>query len=468
MILPKRLVAKAWLPMVAMMPAFAFLACDSPEPPVIEATLVAPPAVPPAVHRGARHVVVHLEAVEKQQEIAPGVTYTVWSFNGTVPGPMIRVHLCDTVQVALKNSGTMAHNIDLHAVNGPGGGAEATTVNPGEEKSFEFKAKAAGLFVYHCAAGIVADHITNGMFGSILVEPSQGLEPVAKEFYVGQSDLYTTGDTGDAGKQDLDTNKLLAEEPTYVVFNGHTKSLLGDNALKAKAGDRVRIFFADGGPNLMSSFHVIGEIFDKAWNYGTFESPPLKGVQTVLVPPGGATVVEFTLDVPGDYKLVDHAISRVSKGAVGTLHADGPADPDVYRALGAAAAGSHDMGVSSSTPSVAATPTQAATKPSPAAPAPKEVKLALTDNAFSQKEITIAAGSKVTFQLDNEGKVPHNMQVANSSGSFDGKDVVNSSPEIINPGKQARLEWTAPATPGTYKFRCEIHPTDMTGTITVS
>ncbi len=440
--------------------------------PVIEAQLVAPPAVPAAIQRGPAHVVVHLEAIEKQEEIAPGVTYTTWSFNGTVPGPMIRVRVGDTVEVHLKNTGMMAHNIDLHAVNGPGGGAGATTVNPGEEKAFTFKAKVAGLFTYHCASGVVADHIANGMYGAILVEPPEGLDRVAKEFYVGQSEFYTTGATGAQGNQSLDFNKLVAETPTYVVFNGNTQSLIGDKALTARVGDTVRIYFVDGGPNLISSFHLIGEIFDKAWNYGTLESPPLRSVQTILVPPGGATIVQFQLDVPGDYKLVDHAISRISQGAVGTLHADGAANPDVFDAgVAGLAAGSHDMGVA--TPAPATTPVATATvapagasSPTAAAPA-NTVALTLTDNAFSQRAITVAAGSKVTFQLSNQGKVPHNMQIAGADGNFAGKSTVNSSPELINPGATATLTWTVPATAGTYQFRCEVHPTDMTGTITV-
>lgn len=462
------------LVLVLVVPLLSVLAvaCGSPDRPVIEAQLLPPPAVPPAIQRGPAHVVVHLEAIEKQQEIAPGVTYTTWSFNGTVPGPMIRVRVGDTVEVHLKNSGTMAHNIDLHAVNGPGGGAGATTVNPGEEKSFTFKAKAAGFFVYHCASGVVADHIANGMYGAILVEPPEGLDKVEKEYYVGQGEFYTTGATGAQGNQSLDFNKLLAETPTYVVFNGNTQSLIGDKALMAKVGDNVRIFFVDGGPNLISSFHLIGEIFDKAWNYGTLESPPLRSVQTILVPPGGATIVQFQLDVPGDYKLVDHAISRISLGAVGTLHVDGPANPDVFDAgTAGAAASSHDMGVMTPTP--AATPSPVAATTSPAASSPtaassaNTVALTLTDNAFSQRAITVAAGTKVTFQLSNQGKVPHNMQIAPADGNFASKSTVNSSPELINPGATATLTWTVPATPGTYQFRCEVHPTEMTGTITV-
>ena len=198
------------------------------------------------------------------------------------------MHEGDTVEIALHNSGsnTVTHNIDLHAVNGPGGGADVTNVAPVRPRC-SLSGTFSGLFTYHCAAGLVADHIANGMYGGILVEPRDGLPKVDREFYVGQSDMYTDGATNEPGKMELSLEKLLAEQPTYVVFNGHTKALAGENALQANAGETVRIYFVDGGPNLTSSFHVIGEIFDKAWAWGTFESLPVKGVQTISVPRAG-------------------------------------------------------------------------------------------------------------------------------------------------------------------------------------
>ncbi|MBI2767258.1 MAG: nitrite reductase, copper-containing [Chloroflexi bacterium] len=442
--------------------------CSQTETPTIDAVLLPPPQVPPREVRAPARVVVKLEAVEKDVEIAPGVTYTTWSFNGTVPGPMIRVRVGDQVEVRLSNaaSNTNPHSIDLHAVNGPGGGAGATTVNPGEQKSFTFQAKTPGFYTYHCAAGTVADHITNGMYGGILVEGETRLPVVEREYYVGQSDLYTTGDTGEKGKQSLDYTKLVNEDPTYVVFNGNTKSLIAENALKANVGDHVRIYFTDGGPNLISSFHVIGEIFDKVYQYGSLDaSAQINGVQTVLVPPGGASIVEFQVDVPGDYKLVDHALGRAGKGAVGILRVDGAPNPAIFNPLNAGPAAP----ATATAPAATATPaaTAAPAGSTGAAPAAVTIKEDLKDNSFSAPQVTVAAGQKVTFTIANTGLLPHNMHIADAKGSYDGAGNVVSSPEIINPAKTGTLEWTAPTTPGTYKFRCDVHPDQMTGTITV-
>ncbi len=430
--------------------------------PTIEAQLVAPPGVPAPINRARAHVVVRLETIEKEVEIAPGVQYKIWTFNGTVPGPMIRVRVGDEVEVHLKNNSTseMTHNIDLHAVNGPGGGAGATTVAPGEEKTFTFKAKAAGFYVYHCAAGIVADHIGNGMYGGILVEPGAGLPRVDREYYLAQGEFYTSGDTGEKGRQTLDTGKLLAEQPAYVVFNGDTKALQGEKALKANVREAVRLFVANGGPNFTSSFHVIGEIFDDVYPWGSFTSGIQHDVQTVSVPPGGAVVVAFNVDVPGDYKLVDHAISRVSKGALGTLTVTGEEDPAVFKAGGASAASGHDMtpAAGASTPAPTSAPSGPATT----------VKVSMKDNFFEPKDISVNAGSTVTFELTNAGKAIHNMRIADSRGSYTSRESVVSDPELISSAKSGALTWAVPGTAGvTYKFRCDIHPDQMTGTITI-
>ena len=275
---------------------------------------------------------VDLEAIEVEGQLADGTTFTYWTFNGAVPGPFIRVHLGDTLEVHMKNSttSTLNHSVDFHAVTGPGGGAAMTQTEPGQETMFTAKAINPGLFVYHCATPMVANHISNGMYGLILVEPEGGLPPVDREFYVMQGDIYTTGAFGDKGRQTTDTTKLLNEDPEYIVFNGAVGALTDQKPLKANVGETVRIFFGVGGPNLTSSFHVIGEIFDQVYDQASLTSAPLTNVQTTLVPPGGATVVEFSLEVPGRYILVDHALSRLQRGLAGYLIVEGPDAPEIF------------------------------------------------------------------------------------------------------------------------------------------
>jgi nitrite reductase (NO-forming) len=272
-----------------------------------------------------------LETAHQRAKLADGVEYEFWTINGTVPGPMLRVRVGDTVDLTLKNaaSASMAHSIDLHSVTGPGGGAAVTQVPPGQEAVFRWKALNPGLYVYHCATPVIPWHIANGMYGLILVEPEQGLAPVDREFYVMQGDMYTLGPNGEAGFQSFSMEKMMKEAPEYVVFNGAAGSLVGDRALKAQVGEKIRIFFGVGGPNHTSSFHVIGEIFDTVYPEGASE--PMHNVQTTLVPAGGATMVEFTVDVPGTYLLVDHSLTRLLKGAVAQLVVTGPENPDIFQ-----------------------------------------------------------------------------------------------------------------------------------------
>ncbi|MHB1617115.1 MAG: copper-containing nitrite reductase [Metallibacterium sp.] len=298
----------------------------------IEEAMVAPPAVPPPIHRDyPARVIVRLETREVVKEIADGVRYDFWTFNGTVPGPMIRVRQGDTVELHLKNAADshMAHNIDLHAVMGPGGGAALSMTPPGHESVFTFKAMREGLYIYHCATPPVPMHIANGMYGLILVEPPQGLPKADREYYVVQGDFYTTGAYHAPGLQTFDMQKLLLEQPTYVLFNGREGSLTGANALTAKVGDTVRLFVGDGGPNLVSSFHVIGQIFDNVnVEGGTLVN---HNVQTTLIPAGGAVTVEMKTLVPGTFLLVDHSITRAfMQGALGQLVVTGPAAPAIY------------------------------------------------------------------------------------------------------------------------------------------
>jgi nitrite reductase (NO-forming) len=177
---------------------------------------------------------------------------------------------------------------------------------------------------------MVAHHIASGMYGLILVEPEGGLPPVDREFYVMQGEIYTAAPFGQHGSQEFDVEKLLAERPEYFVFNGSVGALSKLHPLQAKVGETVRFFFGVGGPNYTSSFHLIGEIFDKVYNLGGVLSEPLRGVQTVTVPAGGAVITEAKLDVPGNYTLVDHALSRAERGLVGILHVEGPANPEIF------------------------------------------------------------------------------------------------------------------------------------------
>lgn len=293
---------------------------------------VNPPTVPaPVGDRAAKKVIVHLEATEEEGELADGVTYKFWTFNSTVPGTFIRIRVGDEVELHLKNASNsvMPHNIDLHAVNGPGGGAEATNVAPGKTAIFNFKALNPGLYVYHCAAAPVPMHIANGMYGLILVEPAGGLPKVDREYYIMQSEFYTKGKTDEKGLQDFDQDKGVDENPTYVVFNGKKNALMGDKMLEAKVGETVRLYVGNAGPNLASSFHVIGEIFDRVYVEGG--SKINENVQTTLIPAGGAVIVEFKVEEPGEYVLVDHSIFRAfNKGAIGKLKVTGEKNPKVY------------------------------------------------------------------------------------------------------------------------------------------
>jgi nitrite reductase (NO-forming) len=296
------------------------------------AQLTSPPLVPPPIKRTQpTKVVVNLEVKEEVGRLADGVEYVFWTFGGSVPGSFIRIRQFDEVEFNLKNhpDSKMPHNIDLHAVTGPGGGAASSFTAPGHTSKFSFKALNEGLYVYHCATAPVGMHIANGMYGLILVEPEGGLPPVDREYYVMQGDFYTKGAYGDAGVQPFDMGKALTEIPDYVVFNGSVGALVGDKALTAKVGETVRLFVGNGGPNLLSSFHVIGEIFDRVHQEGA--TNPGENIQTTLIPAGGAAWVEFKVDVPGTFILVDHAIFRAfNKGALGMLTVTGPDDKTIY------------------------------------------------------------------------------------------------------------------------------------------
>ena len=413
--------------MLSSIPVYALEAEDTKEVEVTtEAEVTTAPNVPPFITRTMPEIVeVHFEAREIVRPLADGKNYKFWSFNGTVPGPMVRVRLGDTVEFHLSNhiSSQFPHNIDIHAVNGPGGGASVSLVAPGEERVFRFKTLYPGLYIYHCASPIpsIPAHIANGMYGLLLVEPKHGFPRVDHEFYIVESEFYTkvsddeelqetkveleqeqpniakeekitvlqeipsepsiekeaveeeksfmdiifgessepqspekdnvqetsTKAPEDTAQIESDTSpeheeqvllelsleKGLKEQPDYVVFNGSKGALLGENALRVNVGDKVRIYFGNIGPNGISSFHINGEIFDQVYLEGSANGITNRSVQTTMVPSAGATIVEFTIDVPGDYLLVDHSIFRIEKGAIGLITAVGGDDPEIFESL---------------------------------------------------------------------------------------------------------------------------------------
>jgi nitrite reductase (NO-forming) len=327
------------------------------------AVLTAAPMVPPPItRRHATRVVVNLETHEQTGRLADGVEYTFWTFGGAVPGRFIRVRQGDQVEFHLNNhpSSRMPHNIDLHAVTGPGGGAAASLVAPGQTATFTFRAINPGLYVYHCATAPVGMHIANGMYGLILVEPPGGLPPVDREYYVMQGEFYTRDPFGVGGVQPFDMQRAIDENPAYVVFNGAAGSLSGERALTASVGETVRLYVGNGGPNLVSSFHVIGEIFDRVWKEAG--SVPNRNIQTTLIPAGGAAIVDFRVEVPGTFILVDHSIFRAfNKGALGMLIVDGPQDSSIFSGRVAEGIYSPEGGATQTLPGPAGAPPRAQT-----------------------------------------------------------------------------------------------------------
>ena len=293
---------------------------------------------PPIARKAPGHVRFDLTAREMEGQLDDGTTYPYFTFDGKVPGPFLRVRVGDEVEVHLSNpeGNSMVHSIDLHAVTGPGGGSSVMQVPPGEEKTFTFRALKPGLFVYHCASPMVAHHIASGMYGMILVEPDGGLPPVDHEFYVMQQEVYTKEAMGTKGALHFSGRKLLDEQPEYFVLNGAVGALTRRHPLQVKTGETARIYFGVGGPDYSASFHVIGEILETVYDRASLSSEPLRDVQTTTVAPGGATIAEIAFQVPGTYKIVDHALSRLERGLVGFIRVTGPENPDIFRSGGAA------------------------------------------------------------------------------------------------------------------------------------
>jgi len=308
--------------------------------PTEDAILTKAPNVPPPIKRVYPALVrVNLTTMTKVSQLTSPYKYEQWTFNDTVPGPFIRARAGDVIDLTLTNRDQTGnpHNIDCHAFIGPGGGAALTTVGENETKTARFRLLYPGLYIYHCAAAPVPVHIANGMYGLIYVQPVDGdLPEVDREYYVMQSEFYhEPPEILEDGRRsplvEFSYPNALREEPNVVVFNGSESALTRDQPLKAALHETVRIYFGNAGPNLTSAFHVIGSNFKSVYRDGDVVNPPANFVSTVSVPPGAATITDMKMVVPGTYTLVDHAIFRLDKGAVGYLNVSGGPRPDIYQ-----------------------------------------------------------------------------------------------------------------------------------------
>ena len=407
-------------------------------------------------------VVVKLVTEEKLGQLADGVTYDFWTFNGTVPGPFIRLRLNQTVEIHIINppNSTMTHSIDSHAILGTGGGGVYSQTPPGQESVFQFKAMRVGLFMYHCATPDIPTHIANGMYGLILVEPIGGLPKVDREFYIAQGEFYTEGPFGQQGFQTYSYQKADAETPDYVVFNGRVGALAGTPwTLRVNVGQTVRIFFLNAGPNLDSSLHLIGGMLDRVYEEGSILSPPLLNVQTTLVPAGGSVMVEFTAEVPAKLTIVDHSLFRIHHGALGIINVIGAANPALFSSIKNATI-TQTMNMNVTTAEIASNTTSAAAS---------NYTVLIVNYAYSPADLTIPVGATVTWV--NQDSVGHtvtegdpnspkqaSLRVFDSSG-----EAVTGKVALIGAGESWSYTFT---TPGTYEYYCIVHPY-MIGHITV-
>ena len=415
-------------------------------------------------HPPADRVVVTLVTEEVLGQLADGVTYTFWTFNGTVPGPFIRLREGQVVEMHIKNlaNSTMVHSIDSHAVLGTGGGSVYSQTSPGNESIFQFTAMRTGLFMYHCATAPIPAHIANGMYGLILVEPKEGLPKVDREFYVAQGEVYTQGPLGQQGYQPFSYQKALAETPEYVVFNGRVGSLTGNRTLKANVGDTIRIFFLNAGPNLDSSFHVIGGILDRVYAEASLLSPPLLNVQTTLVPAGGAVMVEFKTEVPAKLTLVDHSLFRILRGALGQIAVQGPGNPAIFSLI------KNGTGPALGTGTMNMTTENQATNTGTQSSSNSTV-IIIQNYAYNPAQLTVTAGTTVTWI--NQDTVGHTVTEGNpnspkspSTRIFDSSHGTEGAGVVtIQPGKSYSFTFTIP---GEYEYYCIPHPF-MIGHITV-
>jgi nitrite reductase (NO-forming) len=409
-------------------------------------------------------VVISLITEEKLGQLADGVTYDFWTFNGTVPGPLIRLRAGQIVEMHIINpsNSTMTHSIDSHGILGQGGGGAYSQTAPGNESIFQFTAMNPGLFLYHCATPDIPTHIANGMYGLMLVEPQGGLPKVNDEFYIVQGEFYTMGPFGQQGYQSFSYQKAQDETPDYVVFNGRVGALTGSGTMRVKVGDTVRVFFGNAGPNLDSALHVIGGIMDRAYEDGSLASPPLLEVQTVLVPAGSAAMVEFTAHTPGILTLVDHSLFRIHKGAAATFTVTGATNPAIIASI------KNGTGPTPVTGTMNMTETHST---STGTQSSSNSTVVMIENfAYDPADLTVPVGTTVTWvNQDSVGHTvtegnpsspkPANLRVFDSSG-----EALTGKVALIGPGQSWNFTFT---TSGTYEYYCIVHPY-MLGQITVT
>jgi nitrite reductase (NO-forming) len=278
-------------------------------------------AVVPPVQAG-NVAKVHMTLKDMTVEIAPGVKYRTWSFDGTgAPGPVVHVRQGQTVEMTLTNGGAIPHSIDFHAARiAPN--VAFKDVMPGQSFTFRFKANDPGVYMYHCGTKPVLAHIANGMYGAIIVEPAKPLPPVDREYALVASEWYLTND-GIKEPASLDMGKARAMMPDWTTFNGYANQYV-THPLTSKPGESVRFWVVAAGPTLDTNIHVVGTIFDRVWTNADMKSAPQQGVQTVLVPAGGGAVFDVKIDQPGLYPFVSHAFAHVDLGQVGLLKVGNP------------------------------------------------------------------------------------------------------------------------------------------------
>jgi nitrite reductase (NO-forming) len=263
---------------------------------------------------------VRLEIEHETVSIAPGVKYAAWTFGGTVPGPVQLVRQGDTVAFTLVTEANIPHSMDFHAAEiAPS--KYYVNVMPGDSLHYRFVARVPGAFMYHCGTAPVAMHIANGMYGALIVDPATP-RPKARELVFVQSEFYETAKPAADGTVSLDWQKLLGQAPDHIVFNGRA-SQYATHPIDVRPNELLRLYLVNAGPNRISSFHVVGGIFNRVFEDGS-QANPLEGVQTVNVPVGGGSIFELRLRQPGDYPFVTHAFADATKGGVGVLRAGEP------------------------------------------------------------------------------------------------------------------------------------------------